>query len=267
MLVLSRKLHERILLPSIGAAIEVVAIKPGQVRLGIVAPPEVTVLREEVPDRSAEWGPPADVAAPALSSADAELRRLRELCRNRLRIAAKGLDQARDGLRAGQFQDVDVILDRLAEDLCLLQGRLADQRPARARKPATTARPRKALLVEDDRNECELLAGLLRLGGVDVDTAGDGVDALNYLRAKDRPDVILLDMGLPRCDGAATVRQIRCNPALAGLKIYAVSGASPDQYDIDLGPRGIDRWFQKPIDSEALLRDLALGLDGASACR
>ncbi len=264
MLVLSRKLHERIVLPTIGAAIEVVAIKPGVVRLGVEAPPDVTILREEVPDRAREWAPaPAPAGNP---NAEAELRRLREILRNRLRIAGKGLEQAREGLRVGHLEDVEMIVERLSEDLRLLSRRFEEQ-PAPPRKPVAAARPRKALLVEDDRNERQLLAGLLRLAGVSVDTAGDGIDALDYLRAQGRPDVLLLDMGLPRCDGLATVRQIRRNPALAGLKIFAVSGSTPDQYDIELGPRGIDRWFQKPVDSEALLRDVTEGLEPATACR
>jgi CheY-like chemotaxis protein len=94
------------------------------------------------------------------------------------------------------------------------------------------------------------------MAGVHVDTAGDGIDALEHLRRRERPDVVLLDMGLPRCDGAATVRRIRGEPAYSGLKIYAVTGSAPSQFDLDLGPRGVDRWFQKPVDSEALVRDL-----------
>jgi carbon storage regulator len=54
MLVLSRRLHEKIVLPGIGTIIEVVAIKPGVVRLGIEAPSEVTVLREELQQRQEE---------------------------------------------------------------------------------------------------------------------------------------------------------------------------------------------------------------------
>jgi carbon storage regulator CsrA len=54
MLVLSRRLHEKIVLPGIGAIIEVVAIKPGVVRLGIEAPRDVTVLREEVTSQRLE---------------------------------------------------------------------------------------------------------------------------------------------------------------------------------------------------------------------
>ena len=54
MLVLSRRLHEKVLFPIINAAVEVVAVKPGVVRLGIDAPPEVIVLREELQELSAE---------------------------------------------------------------------------------------------------------------------------------------------------------------------------------------------------------------------
>ena len=83
-------------------------------------------------------------------------------------------------------------------------------------------------------------------------TAGDGYDALDHLRAWERPDVVLLDMGLPRCDGATTAREIRRDPACAGLKVFAVSGHSPNEYDVD--PGGIDRWFHKPIRKHLVSR-------------
>jgi len=75
--------------------------------------------------------------------------------------------------------------------------------------------------VEDEENERELLAGYLRLAGFLVDTAGDGCDALDHLHAGERPDVVLLDMGLPRCDGATTACEIRRDPACSGLEIFA----------------------------------------------
>jgi CheY-like chemotaxis protein len=118
-------------------------------------------------------------------------------------------------------------------------------------------RARRALLVEDDHNERELLAGFLRLAGIDVVTAGDGSDALDRLRQPDeRPDVVLLDMVLPRLDGPTTVRAIRRDPALAGLKIFAMTGHSPERFGLGEGPSGIDRWFNKPLNPEVLLRDL-----------
>ncbi len=122
--------------------------------------------------------------------------------------------------------------------------------------------PRRALLVEDDRNQRELLAGFLRLSGLEVDTAGDGCDALDYLRSGHRPDMVLLDMGLPRCDGLSTVRQIRSDPTMVGLKVFAVTGYRPEDFDLERGAGGIDRWFQKPLDPEGLVRELATELGG-----
>jgi carbon storage regulator CsrA len=62
-LVLSRRLQEKIVLPGLGVTIEVVAVQPGVVRLGIDAPPEVTILRSELFDRSVEWDPPETLPA------------------------------------------------------------------------------------------------------------------------------------------------------------------------------------------------------------
>ena len=120
---------------------------------------------------------------------------------------------------------------------------------------------RKALLVEDDNFQRELLAGFLRMSGMEVDTAGDGSDALDYLRSRPRPDVVLMDMGMPRCDGATAVRHIRSDPSYAGLRIYAVTGSAPDAFGLARGSAGIDRWFQKPLDPAVLLHDLKQELD------
>jgi len=258
MLVLSRRLNEKIVFPGIQAAVKVVAIKAGVVRLGIDAPPEVTVLREEVPERTAEWGPAH--AAPADGVAADKLPKLHHLLRKRLGINTIGLDLARRQLQDGRFQDAQATLDKLQEDLRLLQERLADELPRSPSRPPT--RPHKALLVEDDHNECELLAGFLRLAGLEVTTAGDGADALNYLRSGGRPDVMLLDMVLPRCDGPTTVRAIRRDPAYAGLKIFAVSGHTPERFDLAPGSAGVNGWFQKPVNPEAMLRDLSEELNG-----
>src|SRR5262249_53679106 len=54
MLVLSRRLNEKVLFPTLNTAVQVVSIKGGSVRLGIEAPPEVTILRAELQDRAAE---------------------------------------------------------------------------------------------------------------------------------------------------------------------------------------------------------------------
>src|SRR5439155_14553891 len=89
MLVLSRRTNEKILLPGINAAVQVVSIKPGVVRLGVEAPPEVAVYREEIYD-------PATAGTPAgglLAERDTHqrLRELRHQIRNRLNASTIGL--------------------------------------------------------------------------------------------------------------------------------------------------------------------------------
>jgi two-component system, OmpR family, response regulator len=250
MLVLSRRPNEKILFPSINATVQIVSVKGVTVRLGIDAPPEVAILREEL-QNPAEMGR-ANLAP--VASTEARLRELRHMVRNRLNVTSIGLALLRKQAKAGSSADLERTIGKMEEEVQLLGQRLATD--AAKAPPQPAAKVRKALLVEDDQNERELLAGFLRWSGFEVDTAGDGCDALDHLHAGLRPDVVLLDMGLPRCDGATTAREIRRDPACANLKIFAVSGHSPDEYDVAQGPGGIDRWFSKPIDPVLLLREL-----------
>jgi carbon storage regulator CsrA len=249
MLVLSRRLHERIVFPALDTTVEIVSVKPGVVRLGIEAPPEVTVLREEV---VCQTGRRAVGTPPAL--------RLDHRLRNRLNVAAAGLGLLRRQLEAGLAQPAVDTLDRIDREFQTLRRQVESNSPKALPRPPTRPR-RRALLVEDDRNECELLAGFLRLAGMEVATAGDGAAALDYLQAHGAPDVVLLDMVLPHCDGPATVQAIRRDPAWAGTKIFAVSGQAPDRFDLCGDRGGLDGWFRKPINPELLLRDLQDALE------
>ena len=60
MLVLSRRLNEKVVLPGLGITVQVLAIRRGAVRLGIEAPPGVTVLREELVDKSQQSAGPKE---------------------------------------------------------------------------------------------------------------------------------------------------------------------------------------------------------------
>lgn len=245
MLVLSRRLNEKIVFPSVPASVQAVSIKQGVVRLGIDAPGNVPVFREEVLDAG---------GAAMLLEATPDLRKLNHLIRNRLNAAGVGLSLLR--LQAAQDPRVKDVLDRVESELKELQrevGKVCEQGP-----PASASvRTRKALLVEDNQNERELLSAFLRMANFDVDTAGDGAAALDYLHANGQPDFVLLDMMMPRCDGVTMVRTLRRDPSYDDLKIFAISGYPPEQLGIDATRVGIDRWFQKPINAEALLGELA----------
>lgn len=251
MLVLSRRSNEKVLFPTLNVSVQVVAVKPGVVRLGIEAPPEVPVFREEVLKGSAVCQPrPASEGLP---------REVRHALRNRLNAVHVGLALLRRQIEAGLSTDSRATLELLDREFQLVEQQMAP----REEPPAPPVRARRqALVVEDDHNERELLAGFLRIAGLDVATAPDGCDALNYLRQNARPDVVFLDMVLPRCDGPTTLRTIRHDPALADLKVFAMSGYAPQHFGLEGSSSGFDRWLAKPLNPEVLLRDLTqeLGL-------
>jgi two-component system, OmpR family, response regulator len=256
-LVLSRRPNEKLVFPGTRTTVQVVAIKGGAVRLGIDAPPDVEVFREELLGAARPQAP----AATGREAAPARLRDLERLLDKRLGIASQGLSVLREQMASGLTLDVILTLEEVRAEIELLRERVkSETAPAPPRGPGRPAPKPKALLVEDNPQERELLALFLRGEGLDVDTAGDGCDALDYLQARGRPDCVLLDMGLPRLDGPSTVRRIRNDPACAGLKIYAVSGHAADEYGLAVGPAGVDGWFQKPVDPFALVRNLSQGM-------
>jgi carbon storage regulator CsrA len=261
MLVLSRRLNEQILFPEFNTAVKVLGVKGNTVRLGIDAPLDVTILREEVTDleeKSQARLKNQSLSADKANDAEREkTRQLNHLLRNRLNVAGLGLALLARQLEAGMLDDCQATLDKIHEDFDLLRDRLeVEMEP---HPPVHLPRAR-ALIVEDDRNERELLAGLLRLNGMDVDLAEDGATALDYLRARGNPDVVLMDMILPRCDGPTTVREIRKNPANNRLKIFGLTGHAPDSFQLE----GVDRWFRKPLNPEVLLHDLSIELECAT---
>lgn len=241
MLVLSRKPQETIVFPNLGITLEIVRIAGGKVRVGIDAPAQVEVLRGEVANR---------IDSPRTDDLESnELpKSWRHRLRNRLHTAGLGLKLLEKQLAAGMIDEAE---ETLAKTLGIF--RQLDAEVERAKASDHRVLGRRALLVEDDTNELQLLAGILRMSGYVVDTAADGWEALNLLKVNSRPDFVLLDMNMPRCDGPTTLAAIRVNPEWRNLRVFAVSGSSQREVGVSVGEVGVNRWFQKPLDPELLL--------------
>jgi carbon storage regulator CsrA len=250
-LVLTRRENEKILLPDVGVTVELMSVTGNRARLGITAPESIRILREEVA-----------VNMDALKQASSRGPLSREFVHaisNRLNAAILATETVRLQIEAGHLSETSASLDRIVNELkmmaTMVQGGAAPKAPAvPVRK--NTHRPWKALVVEDDANESVLLAGILRMTGYEVDVAGDGADALDYLHSHERPDIVLLDMALPKVDGPTTLGRIRRDPNLDGMKVYAMSSHNPRGFGVKEGPGGIDRWFCKPLDPRELVRQL-----------
>lgn len=239
MLVLSRRADQELLFPNLDIRIRVLQVKGKIVKLGIDAPRGIPVLRPEACDES-------ELAA-FRENFDTGLNR--HEMRNRLNAINLGARLAQKQIEADMPAAAETTLKRLVEDLRRLD---ADVGQAR-REIQHSAGPRslRLLVVEDDDNERELLAGLLRLHGFDVTTAVNGADAVTRLQDEQLPDFVLLDMKMPELDGPQLIEHIRSTRRLGQLQVFAVSGTSPE----DMGVReGYDVWFPKPLDPEQLIR-------------
>jgi carbon storage regulator CsrA len=130
MLVLSGRVHEKIHFPGFHTTIQVVSIHSGMVRLGVEAPEEARALRQELPDRVAEWGLSPEVPAPAAVPV-----RLGQLVEKRLAVSQRGLSELRQLLRSGNVEDARGLLDKVEEDLHLLRRRMRNEAEAAVPEP------------------------------------------------------------------------------------------------------------------------------------
>jgi two-component system CheB/CheR fusion protein len=117
---------------------------------------------------------------------------------------------------------------------------------------------RRILVVDDNADAAQSLGDLLELIGHDIMIAGDGLEAVE-MAAVFRPDVVMLDLGMPRMNGYEACRQIRAQPANADTLIIAVTGWGQEQDRARSTEAGFDRHLTKPVDPatvEALLAEL-----------
>jgi CheY-like chemotaxis protein len=111
--------------------------------------------------------------------------------------------------------------------------------------------PPLVLIVEDDPVARELLRTFLQAAGYAVACAGNGREALDSLRAGERPAVILLDLKMPVMSGWRFREEQRRDPALSAIPVVVFSGG--DDLDSAAAALGAAASFAKPIDPEELL--------------
>lgn len=126
--------------------------------------------------------------------------------------------------------------------------------PKRAVRPPSALR-RKILVVDDNEDARVLLAELLTKSGHEVETAEDGLTALQVLE-EFHPDVAILDIGLPGMDGCELARRIRQLPAQAAVRLLALTGYGQAVDRLNTRAAGFDVHLVKPLDLQGLLGHL-----------
>ena len=111
----------------------------------------------------------------------------------------------------------------------------------------------RVLVVDDDEVIRQLIAVNLTLEGFEVFTAVDGQDCLDRVRDV-KPDVITLDVMMPRLDGWVTATQLRRNPETAGIRVVLITARAQED-DRDRGRQvGADAYLTKPFDPAEMIR-------------
>ena len=128
--------------------------------------------------------------------------------------------------------------------------------PTAPEGPPATERAVRVLLVDDSVDAAESLAMLLRLWGHEAAVAHDGPAALRLV-GQQRPEVALLDIGLPGMDGYELARRLRQQPGLEQTFLVALTGWGQEEDRRRSKEAGFDHHLVKPVDLSALQELLA----------
>lgn len=126
--------------------------------------------------------------------------------------------------------------------------------------------PRKKILIVDD--DQDLVVGLAvrlrKVGGYDVIMASDGLGAVTKAQ-RERPDLVILDLGLPVGDGFSVLERLKTLMNTALIPVIVLSARDPGEAQDAVLQMGADAFFQKPADNDQLLAAIrhALGEDEA----
>jgi DNA-binding response OmpR family regulator len=132
---------------------------------------------------------------------------------------------------------------------------------AGATPAAAAVEESKVLIIEDDADLRHVLSLRLRTKGIQVVTAADASSAMT-VAVRERPQAVILDLGLPGGDGMVLLERLKKNPQLAGVPVVVLSARDASSHREAALARGAVAYVQKPFDDQALMDTIlsALGV-------
>lgn len=120
----------------------------------------------------------------------------------------------------------------------------------------TVGRPMEILLVEDSLTAAKLAMGTLRNGNVEhrLTWLRDGLEALSFLRKEGqfsqapRPDLVLLDLGLPGCDGEEVLSGLRSNEATRDIAVIVMTASQDEMEEVRVRELEVQAFLRKPVE-------------------
>jgi DNA-binding response OmpR family regulator len=118
-------------------------------------------------------------------------------------------------------------------------------------------KPKVVLIADDNRDAAETLGMVLSLSGFEILLAFDGREALDTAE-RERPDAVVLDIGMPHLNGYQVAQAIRAQPWGEGLLLIALTGWGLEgEQQKTSSDAGFDHHLVKPVDPDVLERLLA----------
>jgi chemotaxis family two-component system response regulator Rcp1 len=125
----------------------------------------------------------------------------------------------------------------------------------------TIGRPMEILLVEDGLVDARVTIGALKRGLIQhrMTLIRDGAEAMEFLRQQGkfsrapRPDMILLDLGLPKMDGRQVLQEIKADDALNTIPVVIMTSSDDEEDRVQSELLGVDSFITKPVDCEKFL--------------
>jgi chemosensory pili system protein ChpA (sensor histidine kinase/response regulator) len=153
-------------------------------------------------------------------------------------------------VQLAQRPDVPVY-DPNEERMAPMLPKMAAQAPAAATAPGTPL----VMIVDDSLTVRKITSRTLTRAGFDVITAKDGIDALELLNDR-TPDVILLDIEMPRMDGFEFTKTIKNEPRNAHIPIIMITSRTAEKHRNRAKELGVDLYLGKPYQEDELIRNL-----------
>ena len=122
--------------------------------------------------------------------------------------------------------------------------------------------PESLLIAEDDLLLLPLLLATFRTSGLRLITAGTGTKALDLARAE-RPDLVLLDVGLPELNGYQVCKALKTDPATASIQVVMLTARAGPADQRLAAAAGADAYLTKPLDVDEFLATIERFLPGA----
>jgi len=116
---------------------------------------------------------------------------------------------------------------------------------------------KETVLIVDDHDSVRLILGNILVKHYNVVTKSDGIEAFGWLHQGNEPDLIILDMVMPRLHGMTFLSNIKSSGIFSHIPVVVLTGNENDQFEEQVRSMGADGFIRKPFKPDNLRETIA----------